>query len=137
MFLRGYDDIEDMDMGYYRKDNIALLEAECERLREALSKESQRAIELINDYNRAQIWRIVLAILLIISCIAGFICLNDYKDAQSAYDFYEQNAVIVGDDDKTYHSYGCSELETDDGFLIFNTNYAEWADYEPCDVCQG
>lgn len=153
MYLTGYEDEEINDTGrmsYYNVKNIQVLESECERLQKELSDERLRAGDLIRDFNgqldecvRIQKWRIVLAILLIIATVIAFIYVGKYNDmqekynsVQSAYDFYEQCAVIVGDDEKTYHSYGCSELETDDGFYIFNPKYAEWAGYEPCDVCQ-
>ena len=58
------------------------------------------------------------------------------------YRFYHDYAVIVGDGETNYHSYGCSRLFDDygnmkaDGFWIYNINAAEGLDYDPCPECQ-
>ncbi len=50
--------------------------------------------------------------------------------------FFRNYAEIVGDDGtKVYHKYGCTKLDTSDGFWIFNTEAAEGRDYTACPYC--
>lgn len=49
--------------------------------------------------------------------------------------FFDNYAEIVGDDDTTYHKYGCSKLDRTNGFLIINTELAEAMDLVPCSKC--
>lgn len=49
--------------------------------------------------------------------------------------FFDSYAEIVPDDgSRTYHKWGCSKLDTSDGFWIFNTAAAE-DDYKKCPYC--
>ena len=49
--------------------------------------------------------------------------------------FFDNYAEIVPDDGtRTYHKWGCSKLDTSDGFWIFNTAAAE-DDYKKCPTC--
>lgn len=50
--------------------------------------------------------------------------------------FFDNHAVIVGDDGtRKYHKYDCSDLDTSDGFWIFNTEAAEGQGYYACPKC--
>ena len=50
--------------------------------------------------------------------------------------FFDDYAVIVGDDGTNkYHKYYCFELDTSDGFWIFNTEAAEGRGYYACPKC--
>lgn len=50
--------------------------------------------------------------------------------------FYKDNAKIVGDDGSNkYHEYGCSDLDTSNGFWIFNTETAEARGHKKCPKC--
>ena len=70
---------------------------------------------------------------------------NEWKEKYSAiydeYEFYHDYAVIVGDGETNYHSYGCSRLFDNygnmkvDGFWIHNVYAAEGLDYDPCPEC--
>ncbi len=65
-----------------------------------------------------------------------------YPEVYSEYNFYHDQAVIVGKDIPYYHSYGCSELFDENGnwkmdfMWIYNTENAERLGYEPCPKCQ-
>ena len=49
--------------------------------------------------------------------------------------FFDSYAEIVGDDGTNkYHKWGCSKLDTSDGFWIFNTEAAK-GDYYKCTYC--
>lgn len=50
--------------------------------------------------------------------------------------FFDSYAEIVGDDGtKVYHKYGCTKLDTSDGFWIFNTEAAKGRGYTKCSSC--
>ena len=50
--------------------------------------------------------------------------------------FFDNHAVIVGDDGtRKYHKCDCSDLDTSDGFWIFNTEAAEGQGYYACPKC--
>lgn len=49
--------------------------------------------------------------------------------------FFDEYAEIIGDDGTdVYHKYGCSRLDTSDGFWILNTDAAK-QQYSKCPVC--
>lgn len=50
--------------------------------------------------------------------------------------FFDNYAEIVGDDGtNVYHKYGCSRLDTSDGFWIYNTGAAKNRRYSECPFC--
>ena len=65
-----------------------------------------------------------------------------YQDLKLDYDrmyreasFFHDYAVIVGNSNRYYHSYGCSYLD-DSYFYIFNSENARYQGYRPCPHCQ-
>ena len=63
--------------------------------------------------------------------------MNESVRLQTKLRFYDYNAVIVpNDNSKTYHKYGCSELDELARFWILNTEAAESRGYEKCNICQ-
>lgn len=58
-----------------------------------------------------------------------------YDRISGKADFYERYAVIVGNSNSYYHSYGCPDLD-DSYFYIFNTENARYQGYRPCPYCQ-
>lgn len=69
---------------------------------------------------------------------------RDYQDLKEEYDrvyrvacFYESYAVIVGDDDRYYHSHGCPDLDIFSFYpRIYNEFTARDRGYRPCPYCQ-
>lgn len=66
-----------------------------------------------------------------------------YSDVYDEYDamyyeywFYNEGAVVCSDWNNYYHSYSCSDWDTN-SYWIFNSEYAKYLDYEPCPHCQG
>lgn len=50
--------------------------------------------------------------------------------------FFDENAEIIGSNNpKYYHKYGCSALDTSDGFWIYHTNAAIILGYVECPYC--
>lgn len=50
--------------------------------------------------------------------------------------FFRDYAEIVPDDNsRTYHKYGCSKLDTSDGFWIYNSEAAKGDGYKKCSAC--
>ena len=50
--------------------------------------------------------------------------------------FFDNYAEIIGDDGtNVYHKYGCSRLDTSDGFWIYNTGAAKNRRYSECPFC--
>ncbi len=60
---------------------------------------------------------------------------SSYDEIKESYDFFDDFARIVPDDkSRKYHRYGCSKLDSDASFWIYNINAAE--DYaSPCQYC--
>ncbi len=62
--------------------------------------------------------------------------LDKYAQIKDEYDFYNVYACIVPDDGSNlYHKHGCSQLDTTNGFWIYNINSAKGKDFTPCPVC--
>ena len=52
------------------------------------------------------------------------------------HNFFRNHAVIIGNDNTNkYHKYGCSLLDTSDGFWIYNSKAAEGDGYKACSYC--
>lgn len=50
--------------------------------------------------------------------------------------FYDNAVVIVGDDGTdVYHKYGCSKLDTSNGYWILNEEAADYRGYDRCSRC--
>lgn len=63
--------------------------------------------------------------------------LNDEKwENKDKIDFYDRSVVIIGDDGtETYHKYGCSKLDTSNGYWILNSEAADYRGYDKCSRC--
>lgn len=59
----------------------------------------------------------------------------NYRQIQDDYEFYDEYARIVPNDDSgKYHRYGCEELDSDENFLIYNVSAAS-GHASPCENC--
>ena len=63
--------------------------------------------------------------------------LQDEKwDNWAKLSFYDRSVVIIPDDgSKTYHKYGCSKLDTSNGYWILNEEATDYYGYKKCTKC--
>ena len=63
--------------------------------------------------------------------------LEDEKwDNWAKLSFYDRSVVIIPDDgSKTYHKYGCSKLDTSNGYWILNEEATDYYGYKKCTKC--
>ena len=63
--------------------------------------------------------------------------LEDEKwDNWAKLSFYDRSVIIIPDDgSKTYHKYGCSKLDTSNGYWILNEEAADYYGYKKCTKC--
>ena len=60
---------------------------------------------------------------------------KDWETTKKLF-FFDAHAEIIGDDNtKIYHKYGCTKLDTSDGFWILNSEAAESRGYTKCSRC--
>ena len=61
---------------------------------------------------------------------------NEKWDNWAKLNFFDSYAEIVGDDGtEVYHKWGCSKLDTSDGFWILNSDAAKGRGYTKCSHC--